>query len=199
MHHEYIDKYSRLDSIIHRMDARFKIVTFTLLVVLISFAKRYYVILEIMPFVILGLIISKIPFHFILRRLSLCLPFLIFLFLLPVSRALLLFTKAVSSITILLLLASTTRFDLLTRAMEKLKFPKLFVMMLSFFYRYIFLFIDDLHHMKQALEARCVCKRLVLERKTASNLLGSLIVRSYEQSERIYYAMLARGYADDSS
>jgi energy-coupling factor transporter transmembrane protein EcfT len=50
--------------------------------------------------------------------------------------------------------------------------------------------------MKYARDSRCFSKKQSLKPATASGMIGSLIVRSYEQSERVYLAMLARGYDD---
>ncbi|MFH1849822.1 MAG: energy-coupling factor transporter transmembrane component T [archaeon] len=196
MHHEYLDRYSRLDSVVHRMDPRFKFISAILFIAVISFSPNFYPLYVIMPVIVLSIVLSGVPFIFMLRRLAVCMPFLVFLLFLPPAKALLLCAKAASSITIMLLLISTTRFSCVLGTMRFLRVPNLFVMMFSFFYRYIFLFIETIHRMKQARDLRCFTRKQKLSPALVSNMAGGIIVRSYEQSERVYAAMLARGYHD---
>lgn len=80
--------------------------------------------------------------------------------------------------------------------MRFFRIPGLFIMMLSFFYRYIFLFLDNVHKMQHARDARSFNNKQRFNLSTVSRMIGSLFIRSYEQSERVYVAMLARGYDD---
>lgn len=196
MHHEYLDKYSRLDSVVHRMDAKRKFLVSLILVIMISIIQNIYIISLILILVGIGFLLSKVPIRFVMKRLILCFPFLVFLFFLPIERAVLLFTKAITSISIILLLMSTTKFSKVLETMRYVMVPKLFIMMFSFFYRYIFLFGDIIHRMMHARDSRCFTTRQKLDMRTVSNMVGCIIVRSYDQSERVYAAMLARGYDD---
>jgi cobalt/nickel transport system permease protein len=61
-------------------------------------------------------------------------------------------------------------------------------------YRYIFLIIDEMHRMYRAKEARSIGKKRKYEFKALSSIIGTLFLRSYERAERVYLAMLARGF-----
>ncbi|MBN1157105.1 hypothetical protein JXA85_05780 [Candidatus Woesearchaeota archaeon] len=196
MHHEYIDKYSRLDSVVHKIDSRTKMILSFLLILIITAFNNFYPVLIIMPLIVIAILLSKVPVMFFLRRIAICLPFLLFLFFLPFSKAVLLFSKSASSITIITLLMSTTTFSGFLEALKFFKTPKIFILMLSFFYRYLFLFIDNIHRMRHACDSRCFSKKQSFKPATVSGMIGNLVVRSYEQSERVYLAMLARGYND---
>jgi len=64
-----------------------------------------------------------------------------------------------------------------------------------FTYRYFFVFFEDLRKMRVALTLRGFRNRNGLSSlRSSASLAGSILVRSYEQTERIYRAMLLRGY-----
>jgi cobalt/nickel transport system permease protein len=48
--------------------------------------------------------------------------------------------------------------------------------------------------MKQARDSRNFGGRRLHQLKTVGNMIGTLFVRSYERGERVYAAMLARGF-----
>jgi cobalt/nickel transport system permease protein len=97
----------------------------------------------------------------------------------------------------LIMLTGTTKYVHLLRGLEKLKCPKVIVMILSFMYRYIFLLEDELDIMNQAKAARTAGGSRWFHAKALANILGHLFVRSYERGEAVYLAMLARGFDGD--
>lgn len=105
------------------------------------------------------------------------------------------FIKSFLSVLIMILLVSSTKFIDMLKALEKLRCPKLIIMIMSFMYRYIFVFIDELLIMNQAKESRMVGKKWWFNIKTLANMIGSLFVRSYERGESVYLAMCSRGYS----
>ncbi len=72
--------------------------------------------------------------------------------------------------------------------------------MLAFMYRYLFVLVDEVNRMIAARNARSaradgrVGGSLAWRAKVTGQMAGSLFLRSYERSERIYMAMLARGF-----
>ncbi|MCX6357515.1 MAG: cobalt ECF transporter T component CbiQ [Candidatus Aureabacteria bacterium] len=103
------------------------------------------------------------------------------------------FVKSSLSIFCVALLTATTRFDCLLRGMESLRCPRLVVMLLSFLYRYAFLFSDDLMRMLRAKRSRSF-RPARSEARILAGMLGMLFVRSYERAERVYLAMCSRGF-----
>lgn len=89
----------------------------------------------------------------------------------------------------------TSRFDVAMIALQHLKVPRLFVQMLLFTYRYIFVFVAELRRRETAMKARGFVPRGNLQTlRTYGNFVGTLLVRSFERTDRIYKAMLSKGY-----
>jgi cobalt/nickel transport system permease protein len=77
---------------------------------------------------------------------------------------------------------------------ERLKSPKIFVLIVSFMYRYSFVFADELRRMRRAMAARNYRARWLWNAPTLGYMLSALFLRSYSRGERVYVAMLSRGY-----
>jgi cobalt/nickel transport system permease protein len=98
-------------------------------------------------------------------------------------------------------LTATTQFPDLMHAMRHLRVPRLLIAIISFMYRYLFVLADEASRMLRAREARSAAPKssagggtLLWRTKVAGGMVGQLFVRSLERSERVYNAMLARGY-----
>lgn len=72
--------------------------------------------------------------------------------------------------------------------------PRLITTIISFMYRYIFTLVGQVQKLEQARIARSYGRRGLYQMRAVGNMLGSLFVNTYERGERIYQAMLARGY-----
>ena len=82
----------------------------------------------------------------------------------------------------------------LIKGMEKLGSPKIFTMLTSFMYRYSFILIDEMYRMKRARDSRCFGGRWFWQTKVIGHMIGTLFLRSFHRGERVYLAMLSRGY-----
>jgi cobalt/nickel transport system permease protein len=98
-------------------------------------------------------------------------------------------------------LVATTRFPDLLHALEHLKLPKMLVTIIAFLYRYLFVLTDEVMRLLRARQSRSATLpnqrgggRLAWRAQVAGGMVGQLFLRSYERSDRIYAAMLARGY-----
>jgi cobalt/nickel transport system permease protein len=105
------------------------------------------------------------------------------------------------SVQMAILLVATTQFPDLIHAFEHLRFPRVLTTIIAFLYRYLFVLTDEAYRLLRAREARSAglpdIKRggsLSWRIKTTGNMAGQLFLRSYERSDRIYNAMLSRGY-----
>jgi cobalt/nickel transport system permease protein len=74
-----------------------------------------------------------------------------------------------------------------------MKLPKVFVIQLLFLYRYLFVLLEESLRMIRARDARSFGSR-GKEIKTFIRLISVLLIRSIERAERIFRAMLARGF-----
>lgn len=105
------------------------------------------------------------------------------------------------SVQMAILLTATTQFPDLAHAFRHLHVPQVLVAIISFMYRYLFILSDEALCLIRAREARSA--RLPGSKKSPAtwwkakvtgNMVGQLFLRSYERSDRVYSAMLARGY-----
>jgi len=109
------------------------------------------------------------------------------------------------SVQAAILLVAVTPFPDLVHALEHLRVPKIITTIIAFLYRYLFVLTDEAMRLRRARESRSATapghrsgrdvamQRLYMARVTG-NMVGQLFLRSYERSDRVYNAMLARGY-----
>lgn len=203
MRHTYIDEHSDIDSFIHRLEPRIKIVSF--IAIILSVVLTRPGILSGFPLygILIGILIliSNVPPGFIFKRSLTIAPFVLLICVfIPFIKedGLLIFAniliKAYLSTLCMIIIMATTKFSDFLKALERLRIPRLFVMVLSFMYRYIFVIEDESMKMRQAKEARSLGKSGWSDFKVTANMAGVLFIRSYERAESVYLAMCARGY-----
>jgi cobalt/nickel transport system permease protein len=93
------------------------------------------------------------------------------------------------------LLGATTSFPDILHGLERLRAPRLLTVIAAFMYRYVFVIVDEARRMRAALAARAYRPRHLGQVAAIGRLVTALFLRSYERGERVYLAMLARGYA----
>jgi cobalt/nickel transport system permease protein len=94
-----------------------------------------------------------------------------------------------------LLLLATTRFQDMLDGLARLRVPTVFVTQLAFLYRYLWVLKDEMMHLGRAREARDGgLGPWRLQFQSRVGIVGVLFVRTYDRSERIYWAMAARGF-----
>ena len=105
------------------------------------------------------------------------------------------------SVQMAILLVGTARFPDIVHALEHLRVPAILTTIISFLYRYLFVLVDEVFRLLRAREARSAASAgsrsggsVVWRAQVAGNMAGQLFLRSYERSDRVYNAMLARGY-----
>ncbi len=224
MHPDLLDRYGNLNSVIHRMDPRVKIVVFISFVLVVistppvEFSKFFLYFLLIFS-VILA---SRVPLGFILRRSLVVIPFVLLVAIsipftkggevagsysfwslnLDVSHTGLdiffnVLIKSWLSVLSMVTLVSTTSFPRLLKGFQRLKLPRVMILIISFMYRYIFILADEITAMKRARDSRSSGGNRRWHIKTIGDIIGSLFIRSYERGERIYAAMLSRGFTGE--
>lgn len=92
------------------------------------------------------------------------------------------------------ILAATTSFPSLLRGLERLRVPRLLVMIAGLTYRYLFVVAAEVQRMRQALAARSYRPRTALQAAPIGRVAGALFLRAHARGERVHLAMLARGY-----
>jgi len=111
--------------------------------------------------------------------------------------------KAFLSLLLLNILTLSTSVPLLLQALVTLKMPPLLISILASMYRYIGVLINEFNAMRRAATARNFAPHNFYnlqrhdrpwQRQVLGNMLGVLFIRTYDRGDRIYQAMLARGY-----
>ena len=212
-----LDKHAELSSPIHRWDPRVKLISILCLIFSIVIVSDLRMALLGLLVALILVFISRISFGFVLKRMAwvilsvlpLCLIVLftyregaevarIGFFTLSeggVKIASLIFIRAVSAVLLIFPLIGTAKFNVTIKALEKLKIPNKLVQMLTFTYRYIFVLAEEVQRMLRALTSRGFNRGLnILTMKLMGQLIAMLFIRASESGERVYAAMLSRGY-----
>ncbi len=105
------------------------------------------------------------------------------------------------SVQMAILLVAVTTFPDIIHALGHLYVPSIIVTIIAFLYRYLFVLTDEVMRLLRARQSRSAEAPGVKaggnvwwRAHIAGNMAGQLFLRSYERSDRIYNAMLARGY-----
>ncbi len=200
MRHDFLDRYSRLESFVHSQPAGLKLggtVALVAATVILPFSPATGAIAALLLVV---LAVSRIPVMFVIRRLLLFEPVIagiaVLNLLRPGGGAVMLSIMAKSSVCLLamILLANTTPFASLLDVLRRLRFPGLLVTMFALMYRYVFVLIDEAERMHRARRSRTYVERRGLAWRLSGILIGQLFLRSSERAERIYAAMCSRGW-----
>lgn len=222
MKHSYIDKYSDIDSYIHSLDPRIKLVSTLMFILFVIFTKptSFLSFALYALFIFILILLSKISFGFVFRQSLVIIPFVLMvaafipffkegqvaggysfgtLHLTVTYDGLMIFwnvlIKAYLSILCMIVLVASTKFSNLLKAFENMKCPRLITMIISFMYRYIYVLADELMRMKRAKDSRSSSgAKKLYHLKTLANMIGVLFIRAYERGERVYLAMCARGF-----
>jgi cobalt/nickel transport system permease protein len=194
MRRDLLDHYSRQDSLLHRASAEAKLVV-ALTVVCVTVGA------PVLPFpysialaaALVGTaLVARIPLRFVVLRLLLVSPFVMGVAVLGHGWTIV--VKSALCVVTMLLLANTTPFAELLRVLRRSRVPALLVTTLALMYRYLFVLADEAERMQRARAARTFDRRRWRNWKTLATVAGQLFVRSTERAERIYAAMLARGW-----
>lgn len=189
----------------------------TAVCVVVTPSGRWPVLAAFAGLLAVPMLLSRVPLMFALKRSLIAIPFAaVFAVFLPFTRGQdgapigalgpitvyqqglvlagdLLFKAWLASLA-LTILTSTTRFPLLLKALESLRLPRLLVTLLAFLYRYIWVLADEAMRLTRARHSRGSGGGLRRNLAAFGGIIGSLFVRTYERGERIYAAMLSRGF-----
>jgi len=198
MRHHLIDRYYYLDSPIHRLDPRAKLLGIFILIFSIVLLKDLPACILAFLISVAVLLISKIPLRFAFEQLKYGLIFLLAIFLTMIvfgHRPLEMLLRATSALVLLFVAFATSRFDVSIKALNGIGFPNKLTQILMFAYRYIFVFAEEYEKLSIALRMKCFEKKTNLFTfDTIAKIIASLFIRSYERAENVYKAMVLRGY-----
>jgi cobalt/nickel transport system permease protein len=203
------------DTLLHRLPPQCKLLAVLLFVlVVVATPREQFWAFGAYALLLVGVMaLAHVPPGWLVRRLVVEVPFLLFAVLLPfVSRGervdvlglslsesgLLagwnIVAKAVLGGTATLLLAATTDVRALLRGLERLRLPRPFVAIATFMIRYVDVIVGEMQRMKVARASRGYDPKHLLQAKALAASAGALFIRSYERGERVYLAMVSRGW-----
>lgn len=228
MHADAFDRYYSVESFLHRLDPRVKVIVALLFILSnallpdgawAAFGLTWILLLAANA-------ASRLGVDFSFRRSFIALPFALVAvsaIFAPTGQALAEWTVGSLRVTptdvglvrfgsILLrtwlsvqagiLLVAVTQFPDLIHAFEHLRIPAVLTTIVAFLYRYLFVLTDEVLRLLRARDARSAAlpgqksgRSVAWRARVAGNMAGQLFLRSYERSDRIYNAMLARGYS----
>jgi cobalt/nickel transport system permease protein len=190
------------DSPVHRLDPRVKIVGLLgLVIVSVSTPAGAWGAFAVYAAVLVALCaVARLPAGYVLRRMTVEIPFLAAAAVLPltvpdgVERGITIASKATIGVLAAVVLSSTTPFPALIRGFEALRAPRTITMLVSFMWRYLYVLGDEARRMRLARDARCYQGRWLWQAGAVGAMIATLFVRALERGERVYLAMLSRGY-----
>jgi cobalt/nickel transport system permease protein len=200
---------------VHRLPAHVKLVTLLAFVIVVVATPReaFWAFGVYAGLLVVVAVLARVPAGFILRRMVVEVPFVVFALLLPFLAAgervevaglslsvegLLagwnILAKGTLGVVASILLAATTDARALLLALQRLRLPPVLVEITSFMVRYADVIADEMRRMKIARESRGFTGGTRKQLGIVATSAGALFIRSYERGERVHLAMLSRGY-----
>lgn len=217
-----LDLYCDRPSLIHDWEPRCKLIGLMGFIFAFAFVQSLWLLIPMLAITLVLYRLSNLPISFLLARLRYPGLFLVgIVALLPFfsgktilwqwgwlalyqegcAAVLLITVRFLCIVTIALILTSSTPFPTLLNALRSLGISPILTDMTLLTYRYLADVVDNFTTMRTAMRLRGGNRPphhwLTLNWRhltQAANLTGTLLIRSYEQSERVYKAMRLRGY-----
>lgn len=202
MRHDFIDRYSRIESPVHRRPAGVKLSLALALLVTVILLPAGQPLWLALPAVLLAGVAaaSRVPLPFLVTRLLMLEPFVLGVALLSLLQPGglrvfgLLLARGTLCLLAVILLANTTPFSEILRVLRRVRLPPLLVTTLALMYRYVFVLVDETERLGRARACRTFRRDRGHLWRSAAGVIGEVFVRSTERAERIYAAMCARGW-----
>ncbi|MFI0449566.1 cobalt ECF transporter T component CbiQ [Actinomadura sp. 6N118] len=156
---------------------------------------------------------ARVPPGFVLRRMAIELPFVAFALLLPfvahgprvevlgveLSQSGLwsawnILAKASLGAVAMIVVGATTEPRALLLGLERLRMPALLTQIATFMLRYLDVIVGEMRRMRVARASRGFEARGLRDVTVLARSVAALFLRSYERGERVYLAMVSRGY-----
>ena len=200
---------------IHRAPAHLKVLALVGFVLVVVATPKDWFAAYALYLAVIGAVVavSKVPPTYLLKRMVVEVPFVLFAVLLPfvaqgpqvevlglslsesgLLAAWGLLAKGTLGVLASLTLAATTEPQELLIGLERLRLPHLLVQIMGFMVRYLDVVTTEMQRMRVARESRGFTARNPRHWPVLARSAGALFIRSYERGERVHLAMLSRGY-----
>lgn len=211
-----IDEFARLKSPIHQWEPRCKLIGLLAIAFAFATVKTLWLVPWMLIVTLLLYVASRLPIDFWTNRIrypgGMLLAIVLLLPLISgetiwwqwgilsvrqegVMAMLLIVGRFLSIVTISLIWLGTAPFVVTVRSMWAIGLPLILTDLLLLSYRYVFELSASLAQTQQAMRLRGFSlKRPRRDWPRIAALIGTLLIRSYEQAESVYQAMRLRGY-----
>ena len=211
-----LESFAQGTSTLHRLDPRIKFVAACGFAIVVAVAREFRPLVPALLFAACLVLWARLDLRALVRRLLLVNGFVLLLWLflpftypgetafslgpLTASReglrfALLLTLRTNAIVLATIALVGTTSVFELVHALQHLRLPVKLVHVAFFCYRYIDVIQREYLRLRDAMRIRGFRPRTSLHTYTSfAYLIGMLLVRSFERSQRVYQAMLCRGF-----
>ena len=221
-----LEKETGIESPLHAMDGRVKLVLLIFIIVYAVFSTQILVMVILEIYLLLLMYLSNISFKTALTRVLLLLPFggIIILFQPFIHPGnviwtgsfgiqitdtgllwgALLMSRLIVALSSIVLLSSISPMQEVVQSFRKLGMPREFALIFSLMIRFLFMFFDELHRIMHAQKSRCFDafnKKISYKwrMKQLGYTVAMMFLSSYERGETIYMSMASRGYSDQSN
>lgn len=204
------------DSVVHRLDPRVRVVVAFAFSLLVATSGRFGVLGAGLAVSLVGVAVARLPVGPTLRRLLAVNLFMLFLWVvlpltvfgtalfylgpLAYSREGVVLAgqitlKANAIVLALTVLVGTMEMTTLGHALHHLRVSEKLIHLLLFTVRYIDVIHHEYQRLRNAMKVRCFRPRVNRHTyRTYGNLVGMLLVNSFDRAERILAAMKCRGF-----
>ncbi len=110
------------------------------------------------------------------------------------ARGILIMSRVLAGVLLVLFLSMSTPVNRLLMAAAWFRVPRVVLELALLMYRYIFVLAEEIEVMGSAQKVRLGYRNWRRSMGSVAILGGSLILRAYDRAERVFEAMLARGY-----
>ncbi len=204
------------NSILHRLDPRFRIVSAAVYSSVVALSRNFQVLITAVIISSILVLFAQLPAREILKRILAVNIFILLLWLvlpltfhgsiavkfgpLPVYGAGIVMAaqitlKSNAIVLALIALVATMNFSILGYSLNWLRVPDKIVHLLLMTYRYVFLIEQEYQRLIRAAQIRGFRPGTNLHTyKTYASIVGMLLVRATLRADRVYKAMLCRGF-----
>jgi cobalt/nickel transport system permease protein len=212
-----LQRATRADTVLDRLDPRIRVLVAVVLGLLPIALTQWSTLLAVLLAAMLLCALERIPMSAMRRRILAVNSFMLALVLmLPWSvpgdalahvagftysrqglhQALVILLRCNAALLMFTALIATMEAVTLAHALDKLRCPSKLVHLFMFTLRYLTVLEEEYHQLRQSMTLRGFRPRLHIHTlRTYGNLVGMMLVRALDRSERIMEAMLCRGYS----
>lgn len=213
----YLDELSQRNTVLNRLDPTVKlIVSLAFIITVVSYGK--YDLGGLMPMFLYPLgciILGDLSYGQIGKRVLMAMPFVlgIGIFNPILDRTMIevlpglvlaggwisflsLVVKSVLTVSTAVVLIAVTGIENIAHSLRMLKVPKIFVVVLLLTYRYISVLIEEAASIWTAYSLRAPGEKGI-RKEVWGPLMGQLLIRTYDRGQKVYDAMIMRGFHGD--